>query len=383
MPKRILIVSDADDPHATAVAYALETKGHRCECLFTPDFPTLSALSMRVDPGDPAGRFLLRAPGVAEVDQSAPFDAVWLRRPAGTVLPEDMHPGDREVAQTQCDVFLAGLCAFLPARPDTFWVNPPASEAVARHKPYHLRLAAAVGLDVPETLFSNDPLEIRAFLRRHGGVAAHKLLETASWLSRDADGAHVYVAYTQPVTEEQLPDDEVLRLCPGIFQPALAKRYEVRVACLGDYLVAARIDSQADARAATDWRVGQIHIGMEPYELPAEVAAGCRRLMRALGLPHGSLDFIVDPEGRHVFLEINPQGQFLFLETRAGLPLLDMWSEFLAAGRRDFVWRDDHRIVRFADYERFWRETGRGQAARHARYRKPLGAPDGASVPAL
>jgi hypothetical protein len=85
----------------------------------------------------------------------------------------------------------------------------------------------------------------------------------------------------------------------------------------------------------------------------------------------------------YVFLEVNPQGQFLFLETRAGLPLLDMWSEFLAAGRRDFVWREDHRIVRFEEYERFWRATGRDLAARHARFRKPLGVPDGAPVLAL
>ena len=187
----------------------------------------------------------------------------------------------------------------------------------------------------------------------------------------------MYAAYTVPVTEDQLPDDDVVRLCPGIFQPFLQKSFEIRIACLGDLLVAARINSQTDDRAATDWRAGQMHIEMEPYELPAEVAAGCRRLLRDLGLAHASIDFIVDPDGEHVFLEVNPQGQFLFLETRAGLPMLDMFSEFLVAGTRDFTWReDDHEVIRFEEFEVIWKETWRTDATRHAHFRRPLGAPD-------
>jgi len=119
-----------------------------------------------------------------------------------------------------------------------------------------------------------------------------------------------------------------------------------------------------------------MHIEMKPYELPGEVAAGCRRLLRDLGLVHASVDFVVDPDGQHVFLEVNPQGQFVFLETRAGLPMLDMFSEFLVAGTRDFTWREDHEVVRFEEYEVIWRETWRTDASRHAHFRRPLGPPD-------
>jgi hypothetical protein len=119
-----------------------------------------------------------------------------------------------------------------------------------------------------------------------------------------------------------------------------------------------------------------MHVGMEPYELPAEVAAGCRRLLAELDLAHMSIDFVVGPRGEHTFLEVNPQGQFLFLEDRAGLPLLDMFAEFLIAGRRDFAWRDDHDLVRFAEFEESWQRTWRAEDARHAHLRRPLGAPD-------
>jgi glutathione synthase/RimK-type ligase-like ATP-grasp enzyme len=378
--KRVLIVTDPSDVHAEAVAYALRTKGHHCECLLAPDFPTLLSLSTRIDPGDRAGRFRLRGPGVLQEDQSRPFDAIWMRRPGGAVLPEDMHPGDRVIAARQCEVFLSSVTAFLNHGAGTFWVNPPASDAMAPYKPFQLRSAVRAGLTIPATLISNDPDDIRSFLREHGGVVAHKLLRPAAWVADGAggdDGEHVYAAYTVPVTEAQLPDDDVLRLCPGIFQEFLQKSFEVRVACLGDFLVAARINSQADERAATDWREGQMHIGMEPYELPHGVAEGCRRLLRQLGVVHASLDFVVAPNGDHIFLESNAQGQFLFLEDRAGLPLLDMFSEFLVRGTMDFTWRgDDHEAVRFEDFATVWTQTWRTEAARHVQFQKPWGAPD-------
>ena len=374
--KRILIISEVGDMHSDSVAWALRKKGHDCEVLITPDVPTLVGMSMRLDPGDPAGRFLVRGPGLTNTDWSEPFDTVWTRRMGSAVLPEDMHAGDREVASRQSELFLASVAPFLDQGAHTFWVNPPASDVVAQQKASQLRLAVRAGLKIPKTLISNDPDEIRAFLRELGGVAAHKLLRPAAWISEDEEGEHVYTAYTVPVREEQLPEDEVLRLCPGIFQPYVPKRFEVRVACLGDFLVAIRIHSQADERAATDWRAGQFHVEMEPYELPPDVADGCRRLLAGLGIAHGSLDFIVDPDGEHIFLEVNPQGQFLFLESRAGLPLLDMFSEFLIAGTRDFTWRDDHEIVRLEEYLEIWRETWREEDARHAHFRRPLGAPD-------
>jgi len=118
--------------------------------------------------------------------------------------------------------------------------------------------------------------------------------------------------------------------------------------------------------------------GISTEDLPPEIAAGCRRLLREFDLAHMSVDFVVGPDGEHTFLEINPQGQFLFLEARAGLPLLDMFSEFLVAGRRDFTWREDHEIVRFTEFEAHWKQSWRAEAARHAHLIRPLGAPDAA-----
>ena len=42
-----------------------------------------------------------------------------------------------------------------------------------------------------------------------------------------------------------------------------------------------------------------------------------------------ALDFIVTPEGRHVFLEVNPSGEFLWLMQRPGLPIADALADVL------------------------------------------------------
>jgi D-alanine-D-alanine ligase-like ATP-grasp enzyme len=54
-------------------------------------------------------------------------------------------------------------------------------------------------------------------------------------------------------------------------------------------------------------------------ELPREVEEKILAFMRAFGLFYGAFDFIVTPDGRCVFLEINPSGQYMWLECAADL----------------------------------------------------------------
>jgi D-alanine-D-alanine ligase-like ATP-grasp enzyme len=74
----------------------------------------------------------------------------------------------------------------------------------------------------------------------------------------------------------------------------------------------------------------------QPYTLPEPVSERVLRLMDALGLNYGALDFIVTPQGRHVFLEVNPAGEFMWLMRHPGLPIAEALANVLAgrAARR-------------------------------------------------
>jgi glutathione synthase/RimK-type ligase-like ATP-grasp enzyme len=345
MSARILILSHPRDAHGLSVLEALERKGVEAVYWCTPDYPTRAAESLLFE-GD---RIRLSVEGLdgrlGDRLGDLPEDGVttvWNRRPSCAVDREGLHPADVEVAERGCDLFRRSLFELLA--PGAFWVNPdPAvrrSSKILQH-----RAALEAGLRVPGTLYSNDPREIRDFLRRCGGRVVYKPLFTQIWQVGDTTMAPP----TARVTEELVRDDEVLRAMPGIFQELTPKAWELRVTVMGRRAITARVLSQQTEAGRLDWRRAYGELRLEPDELPREIAERCFDLLDRLGLVFGCLDFIVTPEGEHVFLEVNQAGQFLFVEEETGQPLLDAFTELLIQGRSDFAWDESRPKIRFAD----------------------------------
>ncbi len=68
-----------------------------------------------------------------------------------------------------------------------------------------------------------------------------------------------------------------------------------------------------------------------PHDLPRDVEQHCVELVEQLGLTYGAIDMIVTPDGRYVFLEINPAGLYLWIEAATGLPITDAICDLLVA----------------------------------------------------
>jgi glutathione synthase/RimK-type ligase-like ATP-grasp enzyme len=66
-----------------------------------------------------------------------------------------------------------------------------------------------------------------------------------------------------------------------------------------------------------------------PYQLPLEVEQKILRLMDYFSLNYGAIDIILTPGGKHVFLELNPSGEFFWLERSPGLPISDAIAALL------------------------------------------------------
>jgi glutathione synthase/RimK-type ligase-like ATP-grasp enzyme len=187
-------------------------------------------------------------------------------------------------------------------------ISPPLMQRAAV-KPRQLSVARRVGLCVPETLITNDSGEALAFVERHGGAVVHKamtspphwFIDTRLWDTSD---------------HEHIAD---LGLCPTIFQQCIIGPSDVRVTVIGDQVFAARIET-ARGRAVVDSRL-DLDAPCMPYTLPDNVESALLRLMEQLGLLFGTIDLKLTASGEHVFLEVNPQGQFLYIEILTGLPL--------------------------------------------------------------
>ena len=64
------------------------------------------------------------------------------------------------------------------------------------------------------------------------------------------------------------------------------------------------------------------------------MARSLRALVRALGLVYGAADLIRTPDGEHVFLELNPGGEWGMLELALELPIAAALARSLHTPRR-------------------------------------------------
>jgi glutathione synthase/RimK-type ligase-like ATP-grasp enzyme len=142
------------------------------------------------------------------------------------------------------------------------------------------------------------------------------------------------VRYTELVTKRDIQNLETIRLCPMTFQAYIPKRLELRITVVGERVFAAEIHSQISNHTQFDWR--RYDLARTPHAshvLPHHLELKCVELVRRLGLVYGAIDMILTPDGKYVFLEINPNGQYLWIEELTDLPISEAICDHLAEGR--------------------------------------------------
>ena len=200
-------------------------------------------------------------------------------------------------------------------------VNPlPAQRAAV--KPYQLAIAQRVGLRVPETLITSDPLRAQLFIDAHQGRVVHKAMtsprnafvDTRRWRETDRGELHQ------------------LLVAPAIFQRLVEGPIDIRATIVGREIYAAAIRTE-QSRAGLNSRL-DLDVPTTPYEIPDDVIRQLHALMAALGLTFATVDLKLDNAGRLHFLELNPQGQFLYIEILTGLPIAAAVAKLLVSSQR-------------------------------------------------
>jgi glutathione synthase/RimK-type ligase-like ATP-grasp enzyme len=311
----ILIISSERDEHAGAVASELIRLGVEQHLLDLAQFPENIGLILRYD-GEALPAAMLRGLNGIDIDL-ANVRAVWYRRPQPFVLsPGLSRPSHRQFAYNESHEAIAGLWQML----DVFWMNHPTRDEVAARKAYQLSVARSCGLEIPPTLISNDPSEVRRFLAERGSKdTIYKAFSATQQEWRE----------TRLVRDEELAVLDQVRHAPVIFQEYVPARFDVRVTVVGDRIFAAAIHSQ-DTQYLVDFRIDMNRAKVEPHDLPTDVATRLAEFMQRLGLVYGAIDMRLTPDGRYVFLEVNPAGQWLFIEGRTGQRISAAVAETLA-----------------------------------------------------
>jgi hypothetical protein len=321
----VLLVTRSDDNASVKlVAEALRRQGEEAIRLDTDRYPELVRLATRISEapgvdGRPApvlSRTLETAEGTFDLEA---VSALWYRRYfAGGALPAAL--GDlRTPAVDEARRSMYGMIAALPC----FQLDPLESVRRCDHKELQLIRGRALGLDVPRTLFTNDPAAARAFFEECHGRVVTKMQSSFAVYREGQEN----VVFTSVVERGHLEDLEGLRYCPMTFQEHLPKALELRATVVGSRVMTAAVDSQRLDRTKVDWRKDGVALlrAWTPYQLPAAVEGSLRALLAEIGLNYGAADFVVTPDGRHVFLEVNAGGEWFWLDESqpgsAGLPI--------------------------------------------------------------
>jgi len=333
-----LIVTELKDTDAIVVKLALEHSGHNVRLFYSAEQPTKQTNSFFVEnqnyqwnSSDQSGRYL-----------NSDYDVVWWRRtPKPTVPKTSLHPEDYQFVVRENLIFYESI--FSNITPNSWWINPKEAAIRVESKLLQLRVAAACGMTIPKTLCSNDPADIRVFTKKHEKIGViYKPLSPNSW----REMGQTKMSYTSKITLNKLANDRLLQLSPGIFQTEIRKKYELRILCMGDYILAMKLNSQEHPEGMIDWRaIPTQKLVMEPYFLPKEIENKIKLFMLKVGIVFGSFDFIVTPDNEYVFLEVNEQGQFLWIEeSNPEMHVLDMFVNYMVNRSVEFAWNKQKSI---------------------------------------
>lgn len=307
----ILIVSDEQDLHARHVANLIRKRGEEATIV---DFAHV-AEDMRYSHRLGLGTNTLLECGHHTRVNFSEIVTIWFRRPSMVAVPDAViDPIARQFIRNEWSEAMNGMVL---GHEKTRWVNHPIAQ-IAATKTLQLKVAEDVGLKIPATLVSNDPVAVRRFIAELDGDVIHKslttpknyLIDTRRWNSEAEDLVN-----------------KTLSLAPAIFQKFIEGPADLRINIFGNNCFAARIETQSSS-SDVDSRLN-LDIPYFVYAIPEVLLIKLRELMRKLNLCFGVVDMKIDNAGEFVFLEINPQGQFLFVEILTGMEISAALAEFL------------------------------------------------------
>jgi len=314
--KTVLLITEQYDPTADALIDELRRRQRPYLRWNLDSFPDSSELTYRISEQKFVGSISSDGHSVDADD----VGSVWCRSFMPRGFPANLDEEELLFARKEAQTALSSLSGFS----DWLWINHPDRERAASLKPLQLHVAGQLGMEIPRTIISNDPDDIRGFHEACGG----KIIYKASSQSLKLEPGKAI--FTDEVSDQEMASLDLIRHTPGIFQELIVKAFEVRATVIGSEIFCVKIGSQEQTETATDWRKAPFDLEYQPFELRDELAQKVLLFMNRFGLKYSSMDFIVTPDGRYVFLESNPGGQYRWAEAKAGLPMTEALAEALS-----------------------------------------------------
>ena len=240
------------------------------------------------------------------------YQSVWFRR---TRLPEinNLKKEEQLYILNETESLFKNIFASVSSN----WLSLPSAIYEAENKLLQLKIATKIGFKIPPTLITNSKNELIQFF---SDCESEIILKPISQ-TRIQYKENTAFIFTNPVSKEYIERLDEFDLTPCIFQKNIQKDYELRVTVVGEKAFAAAVYSQRDSETINDWRKKKLEF--KEIELPDEIKIKCLNLLKELNLKFGAIDLIKTPNGEFIFLEINPNGQWAWIENQTGQKISD------------------------------------------------------------
>lgn len=203
---------------------------------------------------------------------------------------------------------------------DGICLSKPSILNKSENKIYQLRIAEKVGFRTPKSLITNSSEQAKEFCKKRKSIVKPLSIGKITHGNR--------TSFIQTNLVNLNTEISQLEMSPVYFQEYMPKDYELRVTVVDDKFYSVRIDTNEKV----DWRKkGSVNF-YSIYELPENIKQKCLEMMKICNLKFGAFDFIVN-EGEYIFLEVNPNGQWYWLEEALKLDISDSIFHFLVGDK--------------------------------------------------
>ena len=247
------------------------------------------------------------------------YRSVWFRRTMLPGLTDGLSQAERNFIHQSYRSLLDNSFSLINAK----WLSHPERIDKAENKLFQLKIAKEIGFEVPRTLVTNNKESLTNFFNLCGSNVIIKPI----YAGRIESESEMQLLFANKLKKEHLEKISQFDLTPCIFQEFIEKEIDIRVTVVGNKVFSASVDSQSDIETSVDWRRKKNKF--EQYTLPASIEAKCLELTQRLGLSFGAIDLVKSNKGSYYFLEINPNGQWAWIEIDTGLPISEEIINFL------------------------------------------------------
>ena len=318
----ILLVTSKDDLTADYLIVRLISRQIPFFRFNTEDL--LTQYQIRLDVSPQSSSFTLVDAARNQAIRSDEVSGAYFRKPRPPTPTYLSHASDTAADEFNNQELRELLRSTWRIIPRGRWLNSPETLWSASNKIKQLDEAAKIGLSVPPTLVSTSPDDVLRFIADHQNNVIGKAVKNG-FVTHEFDQTVIFTSVLDENDIEEIRNSRTVT--PMILQPRLHKKFDLRITIVGEHIFSVAIDSQRHAETNTDWRTWEVTNSVDlkhyVFDLPKTIGARCLELNRRLGLRFSCIDMVLSPEGDFTFLEVNPNGQWAWIEQMLAIPIRD------------------------------------------------------------